>query len=84
MPQAMVDVPWSLDERISTSNGNVVARATFDSCTGPLNASNWRWSLATEDGEALAELITATEGPLGEELVTLTGSLGPRIVWAME
>ena len=65
MPEVTVDVSWSLDQPISTSRGDVVARAMVESCTvDPVNTSDWRWSLATEDGEVLAELTTVTEEPL--------------------
>ena len=65
MPEVTVDVSWSLDQPISTSRGDVVARAMVESCTVDLvNTSDWRWSLATEDGEVLAELTTVTEEPL--------------------
>ena len=64
MPQVTVE-SWSLDQPISTSRGDAVARAMVESCKAdPVNTSDWRWSLATEEGEVLAELTTVTEGPL--------------------
>ena len=57
-----LEVPWAEDEAISTQQVSTVARATIP--PGPCGADSipWRWSLMTQNGTLLAELLTLREG----------------------